>query len=154
MYMYCLYTLASWQTPWMSHIQEPGKCYAWDPGPVQFHSNAECERIFSIVRKNKTEFRRSLSTKVLSSLVSHSSCVWLHMATHATRRFPVRIYWSRPRRRQLQSWLYPIDQWHLLPVNYVQYEWTCCYCMIAQVLLHSHFFLQHDEWLEYRKVSS
>ena len=30
------------------------------------HSNAEDERIFSVVRKNSTEFRSSLTTSVLS----------------------------------------------------------------------------------------
>lgn len=36
---------------------------------VLFHSNADCERIFSIVRKNKTEFRPNLGSKVLGSIV-------------------------------------------------------------------------------------
>lgn len=33
------------------------------------HSNAFCERIFSIVRKNKTEFRPTLGSKLLESLI-------------------------------------------------------------------------------------
>ena len=33
------------------------------------HSNADTERVFSLVRKNKTDFRASLSTKTLSSLL-------------------------------------------------------------------------------------
>ena len=37
---------------------------------VIFHSNADCERAFSIVRKNKTEFRPTLSTRVLNALVT------------------------------------------------------------------------------------
>lgn len=37
---------------------------------VIFHSNADCERIFSLVVKNKTQYRASLSTEMLSSLVS------------------------------------------------------------------------------------
>lgn len=37
---------------------------------VIFHSNADCERIFSLVTKNKTQCRASLSTEVLSSLVT------------------------------------------------------------------------------------
>ena len=45
---------------------------------VLFHSNADCERIFSVVRKNKTEFRPSLGTKVLSSIVTQK----LSMAAH------------------------------------------------------------------------
>uniref|UniRef100_A0A9J8C603 DUF4371 domain-containing protein n=1 Tax=Cyprinus carpio carpio TaxID=630221 RepID=A0A9J8C603_CYPCA len=37
---------------------------------VIFHSNADCERIFSLVTKNKTQCRASLSTEMLSSLVT------------------------------------------------------------------------------------
>lgn len=37
---------------------------------VIFHSNADCERIFSLVGKNKTEFRASLATSTISSLVT------------------------------------------------------------------------------------
>nr|XP_057926630.1 uncharacterized protein LOC131128085 [Doryrhamphus excisus] len=37
---------------------------------VIFHSNADCERIFSLVTKNKTARRACLSTEVLSSLVT------------------------------------------------------------------------------------
>ena len=33
------------------------------------HSNASCERIFSIVRKNRTDFRASMSTEVLQSIL-------------------------------------------------------------------------------------
>ena len=33
------------------------------------HSNADTERVFSLVRKNKTDFRATLSTKTLSSLL-------------------------------------------------------------------------------------
>ncbi len=33
------------------------------------HSNADCERIFSIVRKNHTNFRPTLSCETLNSLV-------------------------------------------------------------------------------------
>ena len=33
------------------------------------HSNAECERVFSQVRKNKTDFRGSLSNELLSSML-------------------------------------------------------------------------------------
>ena len=35
-----------------------------------FHSNADCERMFSLVTKNKTKYRASLSTDMLSSLVT------------------------------------------------------------------------------------
>ena len=37
---------------------------------VIFHSNADCERVFSLVTKNKTKYRASLSTEMLSSLVT------------------------------------------------------------------------------------
>ena len=43
-----------------------------------FHSNADCERIFSIVRKNNTEFRPSLGTKVLSSIVTQKISLAAH----------------------------------------------------------------------------
>lgn len=38
---------------------------------VIFHSNADCERVFSLVTKNKTQHRASLSTDMLRSLVTH-----------------------------------------------------------------------------------
>lgn len=37
---------------------------------VIFHSNADCERIFSLVTKNKTQYRASLSTDMISALVT------------------------------------------------------------------------------------
>ena len=37
---------------------------------VIFHCNAVCERIFSLVSKNKTQYRASLSTDMLSALVT------------------------------------------------------------------------------------
>ena len=36
-----------------------------------FHSNSDCERVFSIVTKNKTKQRASLGPKTLSSLMVH-----------------------------------------------------------------------------------
>ncbi|KAL3879844.1 hypothetical protein ACJMK2_032123 [Sinanodonta woodiana] len=33
------------------------------------HSNASCERIFSFVRKNRTDFRSSMKTETLESLL-------------------------------------------------------------------------------------
>jgi hypothetical protein len=61
------------------------------------HSNAECERIFSIVRKNKTDFRPNLSLASLEALLvqrvngSATSCFetkytrdFLKKAQHAT----------------------------------------------------------------------
>ena len=36
-----------------------------------FHSNADCERVFSLVTKNKTEFCPSMTTRTLNSLVTH-----------------------------------------------------------------------------------
>ena len=40
---------------------------------VIFHSNADCERIFSLVNKNKTEFRSNISTKTLGSLLTRKT---------------------------------------------------------------------------------
>ncbi|KAJ8402837.1 hypothetical protein AAFF_G00361510 [Aldrovandia affinis] len=37
---------------------------------VVFHSNADCERVFSLVTKNKTQYRASLSTEMISALVT------------------------------------------------------------------------------------
>ena len=42
---------------------------------VIFHSNADCERIFSLVTKNKTQYRASLSTDMLSALVTRKVCM-------------------------------------------------------------------------------
>ena len=36
-----------------------------------FHSNADCERIFSLVTNNKTEFRPNMKTETLNSLITH-----------------------------------------------------------------------------------
>ena len=38
---------------------------------TMYHSNADCERLFSIVRKNKTDFHVSMSTPVLGALLTH-----------------------------------------------------------------------------------
>ncbi|CAC5412778.1 unnamed protein product [Mytilus coruscus] len=38
---------------------------------VIFHSNVECEWTFSLVTKNKTKYRPNMTTKTLSSLISH-----------------------------------------------------------------------------------
>ena len=35
-----------------------------------FHSNADCERIFSLVQKNKTDYRPNMSTRTLGSLLT------------------------------------------------------------------------------------
>ena len=40
---------------------------------TMYHSNADCERLFSIVRKNKTDFRASMSTPVLGALLTHKT---------------------------------------------------------------------------------
>ncbi|GAA6082503.1 zinc finger MYM-type protein 6-like [Tachysurus ichikawai] len=37
---------------------------------VIFHSNADCERVFSLVDKNKTQYRASMGTNVVSALVA------------------------------------------------------------------------------------
>ena len=38
---------------------------------IVFHSNADCERVFSIVTKDKRKERTSMNTETLNSLVSH-----------------------------------------------------------------------------------
>ncbi|MGH0153129.1 UNVERIFIED_CONTAM: hypothetical protein FKN15_033383 [Acipenser sinensis] len=38
---------------------------------VIFHSNVDCERVFSLVTKSKTQHIASLSTYLLNSLVTH-----------------------------------------------------------------------------------
>jgi hypothetical protein len=40
---------------------------------TMYHSNEDCERLFSTVRKNKTDFRASMSTKTLSSILTHKT---------------------------------------------------------------------------------
>ncbi|XP_038055187.1 uncharacterized protein LOC119727389 [Patiria miniata] len=40
-----------------------------------FHSNADCERIFSLVTKNRTEFRPNMKTETLSSLITHKQFI-------------------------------------------------------------------------------
>jgi hypothetical protein len=40
---------------------------------TMYHSNADCERLFSTVRKNKTDFRASMTTKTLSSILTHKT---------------------------------------------------------------------------------
>jgi hypothetical protein len=45
---------------------------------VIFHSNAYCERIFSQVNKNKTEFRPNMSTKTLGSLLTRKTIMSAH----------------------------------------------------------------------------
>ena len=40
---------------------------------VIFHSNADCERIFSLVTKNKTDYRVNLSTATLGSLITRKT---------------------------------------------------------------------------------
>lgn len=48
------------------------------------HSNAECERIFSMVKKTRTEFRSSLSNKTLGDL--------LMVKSHQTGRCFEQVY--------------------------------------------------------------
>ena len=38
---------------------------------VIFHSNADCERVFSVVGKNKRKERASMQTSTLSALMTH-----------------------------------------------------------------------------------
>lgn len=47
----------------------PSLCKIAELVIVMYHSNADCERIFSIVNKNKTEFRSSLSTRMVGNLM-------------------------------------------------------------------------------------
>ena len=42
---------------------------------IIFHSNADSECVFSLVTKNKNKFRPNLSTKVLSSIITHKMCL-------------------------------------------------------------------------------
>lgn len=53
-----------------------------------FHSNADCERIFSLVTKNKTESRCNMQADTLSSLITHKQFmvaqgVVCHQQTHS-----------------------------------------------------------------------
>lgn len=55
---------------------------------VIYHSNTDCERLFSMVNKNKTEFRSSLSTKTLGNLMTRkmdisSGSVPCHSVKHS-----------------------------------------------------------------------
>ena len=40
---------------------------------TMYHSNADCERLFSMVRKNKTDFRSSMKIPTLSNLLTHKT---------------------------------------------------------------------------------
>ena len=40
---------------------------------TMYHSNADYERLFSMVRKNKTDFRSSMKTPTLSNLLTHKT---------------------------------------------------------------------------------
>lgn len=42
---------------------------------VVFHSNADCERIFSLVGKNKTQYRANMGTDLVSALVTRKVCM-------------------------------------------------------------------------------
>ncbi|XP_072173823.1 uncharacterized protein [Diadema setosum] len=67
----------------------PSLCKIAELVIVMYHSNADCERIFSIVNKNKTEFRSSLSTRMVGNLMvrrmellaTNTPC---HAVTHST----------------------------------------------------------------------
>lgn len=50
---------------------------------IIFHSNADCERVFSIVGKNKTKDRSLMKTDTLSALMTHR----LAMESRATKCF-------------------------------------------------------------------
>jgi len=40
-----------------------------------YHSNADCERFFSSVRKNKTDLRASMNTGTLSNILTHKTAM-------------------------------------------------------------------------------
>jgi hAT family C-terminal dimerisation region len=42
---------------------------------TMYHSNADCERFFSSVRKNKTDFRASMNTGTLSNILTHKTAM-------------------------------------------------------------------------------
>ncbi|XP_071504711.1 uncharacterized protein [Diadema antillarum] len=49
-----------------------------------FHGNSDCERVFSVVEKNKTKQRASLSTRTLSSLMVHRLAMESRQKVYAT----------------------------------------------------------------------
>jgi hypothetical protein len=55
---------------------------------VMFHSNADCERLFSMVTKNKTEYRSNLSSATLGNLITRktmmsATCKVCHTSDHS-----------------------------------------------------------------------
>ena len=53
------------------HLKYPLLCRVMLAILCIFHSNADCERIFSLVTKNKTKFRPSMQMETLSNLITH-----------------------------------------------------------------------------------
>nr|XP_010777136.1 PREDICTED: protein ROP-like [Notothenia coriiceps] len=53
------------------HLKYPLLCKVMLAILCIFHSNADCERIFSLVTKNRTEFRPSMGMETLSNLITH-----------------------------------------------------------------------------------
>ena len=53
-----------------------------------FHSNADCERIFSTVGKNKTKERTSMNTDTLNSLLAHKLAMQSKRATCYEMKYP------------------------------------------------------------------
>jgi hypothetical protein len=54
------------------------------------HSNADCERFFSTVRKNKTDFRASLNTTTLNNILVHKTAMdaksdYCHTVNHSDK---------------------------------------------------------------------
>ncbi|XP_063765267.1 uncharacterized protein LOC134881682 [Eleginops maclovinus] len=53
------------------HLKYPLLCKVMLAILCIFHSNADCEHIFSLVTKNRTEFRPSMGMETLSNLITH-----------------------------------------------------------------------------------
>jgi len=53
---------------------------------VIFHSNADCERQFSLVTKNKSNYCASLHTNTLDSVITRKTMSAMSKACHSTER--------------------------------------------------------------------
>jgi hypothetical protein len=53
-----------------------------------FHANADCERIFSVVRKNKTESRPSLQLATLNALLTRKVYMGAYGLSAQSQTFP------------------------------------------------------------------
>jgi len=66
-------------------------------------------KIFSIVRKNKTEFRPSLSTNVLSSLVTQKLSMAAHGNTCYQEILNKNLLVKAKKATAAKLWFHPID---------------------------------------------